>query len=197
MPMPIQKLPYFGIVKLRDLPFAFYNCDSQPYIGSITDHPYYRSLDENDPSIFLTYYKSREHSLNFIEYSWENFVALKEKIRLDGWHPNLGPPITVRDAGQEDGTHRLCILCYLYGPDATVMIVDGNLTFPALQLNEYQIERLSHAIGRLVLKKTAQISALENELANCKNEKRALLNSNSWKLTKPLRFIKDWFLSKT
>ena len=258
-----NKLPYLGILKLRDLPFAFYNCDTKPFLISITDHPYYRSLDENDPSIFLSYYKSREHLSNFGEYSWENFLALKEKIRLDGWHSDLGPPITVRDGGQLDGTHRLSILCHLYGPDSLVMIIDGNITFPVPQQQDL-IARFSNAASQLVLDKKTEINALENELTHCKNEmgvaisqvqaakdqielllnkasqlaiersneisalenvlvhfknerdyaisqiqaandqfemmlseKKALLNSNSWKLTKPLRLIKDWFFTNS
>ena len=244
--MPPHNLPYIGILKLRDIPFAFYNCDSLPFAASITDHPYYRSLDQNDPSIFLSYYKSREHLPNFGEYSWENFLALKEKIRLDGWDSDLGPPITVRDGRQLDGTHHLSILCHLHGPDALVMIIDGNITFPVPQQQEEQIERLSNIVSRLVLDKATQIGTLENELAHSKNErdyaisqiqatkdqfsdlenalahsknerdyaisqiqatkdqlemilceKKALLNSNSWKLTKPLRFIKDWFFTNS
>ena len=244
--MPAQKLPYLGILTLRDLPFIFYNCDGQPIIVSIIDHPYYRSLNEKDPSIFLSYYKCREHLANFGEYSWENFLALKEKIRQDGWHPDLGPPITVRDTGQLDGTHRLSILCHLHGPDVPVMIIDGKITFPVPRQLEDQIERFSNIASQLALDKLTQISVLENELLHCKNEredrnvqiqaakdqvselentlahcknerdyavlqiqaakdqlelilseKKALLNSNSWKLTKPLRLIKDWFFTYT
>jgi len=168
--MSVQKLPYLGVLKLKDLPFLFFNCDTQPYTVSITDHPYYRSLEENDPSIFLSYYKSREHLQNFGEYSWEAFLAFKEKIRLDGWHPELGPPITVLDGGQSDGTHRLCILCHLYGPDTLVMIIDGIITYPVPQQQEL-IERFSNATSQLVLEKATQISTLENALAHCKNER--------------------------
>jgi len=217
--MLVKKLPYLGILKLRDLPFAYNICDAQPYIGSITAHPYFRSLDENDPSIFLDYYKSREHLPNFIEYSWENFLALKEKMRLDGWHPNSGPPIIVNDWGQLDGTHRLSILCHLYGPDTLTIIIDGKVILLLPQQSEDQIKYLFNVISQLVLDKSAQISSLENELVRLKNElthyknerdyassltqaatdeiemiraeKKAYLNSTSWKVTKPLRFIKD------
>ena len=223
--MPVQTLPYLGILKLRDLPFIFYNCDCQPRLGSITDHPYYRSLDANDPSIFLSYYKCRAHLPEFTEYSWEDFLALKEKIYQDGWHPDLGPPITVRDTGQLDGTHRLSILCHLYGPDTLVMIIDGKITFPVPQQLEDQIACFSNATSQLAIDKVILIGTLENglahlknELAQCKNErdyaisqtqaakdqlemilseKKALLNSNSWRLTKPLRFIKDWFFTNS
>jgi hypothetical protein len=217
--MPAHKLPYLGVLKLRDLPFALYNCDTQPFLVSITDHPYYRSLEENDPSIFLSHYKGREHLPDFVknEYSWEGFLALKEKIRLDGWHPDLGPPITVRDGGQLDGTHRLSILCHLHSPDTLVMIIDGNITYPVPQQPDL-IERFSNAASQLALDKATQISTLENALAHCKNErdyaisqlqaakdqlevilseKRALLSSNSWQLTKPLRLIKDWFFTNS
>jgi outer membrane murein-binding lipoprotein Lpp len=243
--MPVQKLPYLGVLKLRDLPFVFYNCDTQPYAVSITDHPYYRSLEENDPSIFLSYYKIREHLSGFCEYSWEAFLALKEKIRLDGWQPGLGPPITVRDIGQLDGTHRLSILCHLHGPDTLVMIIDGIITYP-VPLQQDLIQLFSNAASQLALDKTNQISTLENALAHCKNErdyaisqiqaakdqvsdlesalaycknerdyaisqiqaakdqlemilseKKALLSSNSWKLTKPLRLIKDGFFTNS
>jgi len=224
--MSVKKLPYLGILKLRDLPFVFHNCDSQPYIGSITDHPYFRSLDENDPSIFLSFYKSREHLPGFGEYSWENFLALKEKIRFDGWHPNSGSPIIVSDWGQLDGTHRLSILCHLYGPDTSVMIIDGKIIFLHPQQTEDQIKYLLNIISQLVLEKTSQISSIEDELGRLKHElvhfknelihakkerdyassltqaatdeiemiraeKKAYLNSTSWKVTKPLRFIKD------
>jgi len=215
--MSVKNLPYLGVVKLRDLPFAFYNCDTQACIVSITDHPYYRSLDENDPSIFLSYCKSksRESLANIGEYSWEAFLALKEKIRLDGWHPDLGSPITVRDCGQLDGTHRLSILCHLHGPDTHVMIIDGNITYPVPQQLDL-IECFSNAASQLALDKATQISTLENALAHCKNErdyvisqiqaakdqlemvlseKKTFLSSNSWKLTKPLRFIKGWFFT--
>ena len=200
----------------------------------------------SDPSIFLSYYKCRAHLPEFTEYSWEDFLALKEKIRQDGWHPDLGPPITVRDTGQLDGTHRLSILCHLHGPDTLVMIIDGKITFPVPQQLEEQIERFSNIASQLALDKVTQISVLENQLVHCKNEvedrnvqiqvaknqvitlentlalcknerdyaisqieavkdqlglilseKRALLNSNSWKLTKPLRLIKDWFFTNT
>ena len=73
MTMPAQNLPYLGILKLGDLPFAFYNCDSKTIIGSITDHPYYLSLEKNNPSIFLSYYKCREHLPNFTEYSLNRY----------------------------------------------------------------------------------------------------------------------------
>ena len=262
--MPTYKLPNFGILKLRDLPFAFNNCDSKQYVGSITDHPYYRSLEKKDPSIFLSFYKSREHLPSFYEYSWEDFVALKESIRLNGWHQDLGTQITICDEGQFDGTHRLSILCHLYGPDALVMIMNGKVLFPAPLFNECQIQFFSNAVSQLALEKVTKINALESELAHCKNEmgvaisqvqaakdqielllnkasqlalersneisalentlvhfknerdyaisqiqaakdqfemtlseKKALLNSNSWKLTKPLRLIKDWFFTNS
>jgi hypothetical protein len=97
------------------------------------------------------------------------------------------------------------------------MIIDGIIIYPIPQQQEL-IECFSNAASQLVLEKATQISSLENALAHCKNErddaisqiqavkdhlemilseKKALLSSNSWRLTKPLRFIKDWFLTNS
>ena len=209
--MPLNPLPFLGILKLGDIPLSIYVGQGQNHIGRIAEHPYYRSLNENDHNIFNDFYHCRSDLPGFQdmhEYSWEGFIALKDKIQLEGWRPELGPDIVVRDDGQRDGTHRLCILYFLHGPEALVMILDGKIIFPVPSLPDEVANLMSITTKELFLGKIKKISEYEllnnqldsrlrealNELETVTIEKKAILTSNSWRMTKPFRKIKDWIL---
>ena len=201
----MKPLPIFGFLSLSDLPLSFYISDEQNHVGAIIEHPYFRSLNENDLSIFNDFCQSKQHLPNMLEYSWEGFLALKQNISIKGWLPQLGSDIIVRDGGQLDGAHRLSILCHLYGPDAQVMIVDGKITFPIPTSPEEKLALLQSTIEQVLLEKksidslvlerdllTGQLLEAQLALKMLADEKKALLTSHSWKITHPFRAMKDW-----
>lgn len=209
--MPVNPLPFLGILKLRDIPLWIYLGQGQNHVGSIAEHPYYRSLNENNFNIFNDFYQCRSDLPGFQdlhEYSWEGFIALKDKIQSEGWRPELGPDIEIRDDGQRDGAHRLCILYFLYGPEALVMILDGKIIFPVPSLPIESANLMSIATKELFLGKIKKINEYEllniqldsklrealNQLETVTTEKKAIVASNSWRMTKPFRKIKDWIL---
>jgi hypothetical protein len=109
-----------GEVELGKLPISLYD-----KIISIEKHPYYLSLLNNDMELFNSFYQERQHLEGFFEHSWDDFLNLKKSIQSLGFQIELGPPMTISEKGQLDGTHRLAILCYLYGPSLRVLLRKG------------------------------------------------------------------------
>ena len=199
--MPIQPLPNFGYLRFKDLPFSIYRSAFSNQTIPLIENPYFLSLSDNNPSIFNAYYQLQQSDPNRSECSWNEFLALKEKIRLEGWQPNLGADIVIKDFGQLDGAHRLSILCHLYGPDAEVLIDNGKFNFPVPADPSKKIDFLCEQVNKILLAQEHKIADLENsakllkevqaELKTLHDEKRALLSSNSWKITQPIRGFKD------
>jgi hypothetical protein len=107
-------------VELGNLPISLYD-----KIISIEKHPYYLSLINNNREIFNNFYQERQHLEGFFEHSWDDFLNLKKSIQSLGFKFELGPPMTISEKGQLDGTHRLAILCYLHGPRLRLSIRKG------------------------------------------------------------------------
>jgi len=202
--VPIKPLPKFGILRFKDLPFSIYRSAFANETIPLIENPYYLSLSKNNPSIFNAYYQLQQTDPNRLEYTWDEFLALKENIRLEGWQPNLGADIVIRNFGQVDGAHRLSILCHLYGPDAEVFIVNGKFNFPVPADPSKKIDFICGQANKIFLEQERKIAGLESsvdllketqtELKTIQDEKRALLNSTSWKMTQPFRWFKDrWF----
>ena len=199
--MAIHVLPKFGILRFKDLPFSIYRSTFTSQTIQFIENPYFQSLRDNNPSIFNAYYQLQHGDPNRSEYSWDKFVALKEKIRLEGWQPNLGADIVIRDFGQLDGAHRMSILCHLYGSDAEVLIANGRFNFPVPVDPSKKINFICEQANKLLLGQELKIAGLESsaallkevqaELKTLHDEKRALLSSNSWKITQPFRGLKD------
>jgi hypothetical protein len=128
------QLPEFGILRLEELPIHVYLTNNTAKIAKITESPYYLSLNENNPAIFLAYQETmRGLPTARSEISWDQFLDLTSDIADNGLQ-NTGAPIRFGDFGQIDGHHRLAILCDLYGPQAKVLISSGVATFPAPDL---------------------------------------------------------------
>ena len=126
-----SKLPEDGILRLEELPIHVWLSNSSAKITTITDSPYYISLNENNPAVFLAYQEAmRGLPMASSEISWGQFLDLRNDIADNGLRDNQ-PPITFGDFGQTDGHHRLAILCHLYGPQVEVLISSGVATFPA------------------------------------------------------------------
>ena len=199
--MAIQILPKFGILRFKDLPFFIYRSAFSGKTIQFIENPYFQSLCDNNPIIFNAYCQLQHGDPDRSEYSWDKFVALKEKIRLEGWRPNLGANIVIMDFGQLDGAHRLSILCHLYGPDAEVLITNGEFHFPVPTDPSKKINFLCEQANKIFLAQELKIADLENSavllkeaqavLKTLHDEKRALLSSNSWKITQPFRGFKD------
>ena len=218
--MPIQVLPNTGILRFKDLPFLIYRSTYTNETIPLIENPYFQSLRDNNPSIFNAYYQLQHADPNRrVDYSWDEFLALKENIRLEGWQPNLGADIVIRNFGQLDGAHRLSILCHLYGPDAEVFIINGKFNFPVPADPSKKIDFICEQANKIFLEQEHKIADLEStvdllkkaeaepktmsadllketqaEIKTMHDEKRALLNSTSWKMTQPFRRCKDmWF----
>lgn len=119
-----------GIFRLEDLPIHVWTSSSTAALTSITESPYYVSLNENDPAAFLAYQETmRGTPKACCEITWDQFLDLRNDIADNGLR-DVNAPIVIGDRGQIDGHHRLAILCHLYGPQAEVLISSGVATFP-------------------------------------------------------------------
>lgn len=116
---------------MEELPIQVWRPDHTLQNITITDSPYYRSLQTNDPAIFLAYQRAMRGLASApSEISWDQFLDLRNDVADNGLR-DTGEPITLNDEGQLDGHHRLAILCHLYGPRAEVRLANGVVTFPA------------------------------------------------------------------
>lgn len=88
----------------------------------INRHPYYLALFSRDSKYFESYvatcssYQRKKKSS-----TWKGYINLMRKIRHYGYRPI--DPIILKRAKNGDwcchhGRHRMCILYYLYGPNA-------------------------------------------------------------------------------
>ena len=89
----------------------------------------YQSIKHNDPERYETYKALAESTGHLVSQpSWDEYLSLQEKIRVEGFGIDVFPPITTTHTlGQLDGAHRLAILCHLRSPDAPVVQVDGEI----------------------------------------------------------------------
>src|ERR1043166_1609540 len=125
-----SRLPELGILRLEELPIHIWMSTSTAAIIKITESPYYISLNKTDPAAFLAYQATMRGTPKAqFEITWDQFLDLRNDIADNGLR-DTEAPITVGDKGQIDGHHRLAILCHLYGPQAEVLISDGEVTFP-------------------------------------------------------------------
>jgi hypothetical protein len=119
-----------GILRLEELPIHVWTSNSTATITTITESPYYISLNENNPAAFLAYQATMRGSPKAcFEITWDQFLDLRNDIADNGLR-DTDAPIVFGDHGQIDGHHRLAILCHLYGPQAEVLISSGVATFP-------------------------------------------------------------------
>jgi FkbM family methyltransferase len=134
------KLPKIGHIKLIDLPIGRWIDAETIIIESISESPFYISLEKNSEECFNSYclaMKESGQSLN--EISWFNFIKLKNDIERDGFkspsEANGFPAIVVTDQhGQLDGHRRLAIVAHLYGLNTTVWINNGSIAFDGANL---------------------------------------------------------------
>ena len=88
----------------------------------------YKSIERNDRERYETY-KTLVDSTgpSVTQPSWEEYLAMQEKISLQGYRIDAFPPIITTHLGQLDGAHRLAITCHLRSPEAPVVRVDGEI----------------------------------------------------------------------
>lgn len=91
----------------------------------ITKHPYFLALRHDDSNTYQKFIQQKKYQKNKASASWMGFNQLVRKIHQEGFRFNPNDPISLKKKGTwvvTHGRHRICILRYLYGKNATITI---------------------------------------------------------------------------
>jgi hypothetical protein len=89
------------------------------------NHPYYISLNMNDPKIYRKAVEFSRKQLSKPTANWDKYLRLKDIIKENGFIMGDDPIILKKKSGKwvcYHGRHRISILLYLYGPSMKLRI---------------------------------------------------------------------------
>lgn len=98
--------------------------DQQP---PVQDHPFTTALQRRDRRAYEKAARYSKHQAKKKAAKWESFLALRQKIKDEGYHPGDEPIILKWNTRQRQwvckhGRHRMCLLFDLYGENTRACV---------------------------------------------------------------------------
>ncbi|GAS84703.1 capsular polysaccharide export protein, LipB/KpsS family [Paenibacillus amylolyticus] len=169
---------------IRDRTFYFLNNDPQlllewnyedKYIQKLMLDIEYRAIGAIDPEVFLDIIKEFSQQLNDISQQYQHYQQQTQE-EIDALNHQLSEH-------QEENGHHVQKINELMKQisDYQIKLYSSNEAYRKLR-EDTEIEGL---------RKDSEIQALQNELRLTTSRLEELFNSYSWKITKPIRFVKN------
>ena len=97
----------------------------------ISQHPYYRALDENNEHIFEEYIRKSYYQSSKDSGSWQGFKELYDTIQRNGFDFVSYHPLVIKQINNKficvGGKHRICMLYHMYGPNTSIEVVNSKV----------------------------------------------------------------------